>query len=141
MTTIKAKPKAGYKIKPTMRHKRVASIIADNDGSIKDMAQVLTRAGYSQTAIDNPQRVLQTKGFRQIADEVGLTKDFILKALQEDIAGKPLQRTGELALASKIHGMLDKSEETEEREIEVSWMQEDTSQNVTDADFTVKEDT
>lgn len=68
--------------------------------------QVLLNAGYSQDVADQPDKVLKAKGFLQLADELGLTENFLTKALVADIKGKPKKRTKELELGFKVRGML-----------------------------------
>lgn len=127
-----------YKITPTSKQRKVAETLAEKGGTL---GEAIREAGYSEITSLTPQKVTESKGFRQIANEIGLTDDFVLKALRDDIEMKPQNRVSELALASKIKGYLfDKPPESEEREIEVSWMQEETPQDaLTDIEYTKKD--
>lgn len=69
-------------------------------------SQVLREVGYSEDVAMQPDKVFKAKGFLQLADELGLTEDFLTKALVADIKGKPKKRTKELELGFKVRGML-----------------------------------
>ncbi|MEA3431451.1 MAG: hypothetical protein U9R01_02055, partial [candidate division WOR-3 bacterium] len=74
-----------------------------NRGNIsKSMKEV----GYEENTCKNPSNLTESKGFKQICKEIGLTDDFITQCLVDDIADKPRNRQPELALAAKMLGLL-----------------------------------
>ena len=87
----------------TQRQKLAVKKILENPGSI---SKAMRDVGYSKNTAKNPSDLTNSKGFKQLCDEVGLTEDFILKALKEDIDLKPQNRKPELELGAKLRGML-----------------------------------
>lgn len=66
---------------------------------------------YSPKTAKTPQRLTDSKGFKEVCDEYGLTDSLILGSLTADIKAKPRNRVQELSLAAKIKGLLvDRSE-------------------------------
>lgn len=61
-------------------------------------------AGYSPSVAEHPQYIEDTKGFQEVAEQIGLTKDFVSSALRDDIEAKPGNRVAELRLASELLG-------------------------------------
>lgn len=89
---------------PTIKQIRAVDKIVENRGNIsKSMREV----GYEENTCKNPKNLTDSKGFKEIADDIGLTDTFIIECLIEDIKGKPKFRQQELQLASKIKGMLN----------------------------------
>lgn len=74
--------------------------------------QALIRAGYSAKTAIAPTKVTESKGFKELCEECGLTDKFILDALITDIKKKPQNRKPELELAVKIKGMIVEKSET-----------------------------
>ncbi len=93
--------------KPTIRQRVAVERIVENGGNV---SKSMREAGYSKETAKTPQKLVNSKGFREIANEIGLTDKYILEKLGEDIEAKPRQRLGELALAAKIKGMLRDNE-------------------------------
>lgn len=104
----------------TLKQRKALDALVVNGGCVKD---AMRKAGYSENTLHTPKKLTESKGFREIADEVGLTDDFILRALQEDIEAKKQNRHAELSLAAKIKGMLrDKVDITSGDEpITIAW--------------------
>ncbi len=96
-----------YVSKPTPRQRLAVERIVENRGNV---SKSMREAGYPAITAKNPKNLTESKGFRQIAEEIGLTDKFILEALGDDIREKPRARLGELALAAKIKGMLRDNE-------------------------------
>ncbi len=67
-----------------------------------NVGEALRKAGYSESIVKNPQTVTQSQGFLSLCDALGLTDDFIVNALQEDISTKKGRRVAELRLASEL---------------------------------------
>lgn len=91
------------KRKPTAKQRRAVEIMVENGGNA---SKAMREAGYSPATAKNPQKLTHTEGFLKLADEVGLTDNFLLKALKDDIDAKPTDRKGELELAMKVKGKL-----------------------------------
>ena len=68
--------------------------------------QVLVKAGYSKNTAIAPDKVFKSKGFLELADELGLTDKLLTTALIFDIKNKPKNRKGELELGFKVKGLL-----------------------------------
>ena|SRR3990167_784736 len=73
------------------------------------MGEILEESGYSPAVVKNPKIVTESKGFQEILDKHGLTRDLIVSSLTMDIKAKPGRRSAELNLASDILGMKKKS--------------------------------
>lgn len=69
--------------------------------------KLLKEVGYAGTTAIAPQKVFESKGFLQLCDDLGLTDDFLTKALVDDIQAKPKRRFKELELGFKIRGRLN----------------------------------
>ena len=87
----------------TKRQKEAFNKSMENYGNIsKSMREV----GYSKNTAKNPKVLTESKGFKELCDEAGLTDNFIIRCLTEDIEAKPRFRQQELSLAAKIKGLL-----------------------------------
>ena len=86
----------------TRKQKLAVAKMVENGGN---MSKAMRDAGYSHKTAKVPSKLTDSIGFRELCDECGLTDDFIINALQEDIAKKPQNRKPELELASKIKGL------------------------------------
>ena len=53
-----------------------------------------------------PQKLTESKGFKELCEEYGLTDELLLKSLVEDIKNKKKNRKPELELGFKIKGRL-----------------------------------
>ena len=87
----------------TRKQRLAVARMVENGGN---MSQAMRDVGYSPQTAKVPSKLTNSIGFREICEEVGLTDDFILKALKEDIEIKKQNRQPELSLAAKIKGML-----------------------------------
>lgn len=67
-------------------------------------SRAMLDAGYSLATAKTPQKLTGSLGFVELCEERGLTDNFLIDALIEDIKAKPGNRTAELALALKIKG-------------------------------------
>lgn len=91
----------------TFKQKRLVDKIIKNNGNFrKSMKEV----GYSESTARVPKVITESKGFKEVCAQKGLTESFIVDALVEDINAKPGNRIGELGLGSKILGLQDKHE-------------------------------
>lgn len=62
-------------------------------------------AGYSPNTAHTPKKVTESDTFIALCDELGLTKNLVVKSLVFDIKKKPAKRSSELSLAADILGM------------------------------------
>ena len=96
----------------TIKQKLAFNKIIENQGNVsKSMREV----GYAFNTAKVPSTNLtKTKGFQELCNEYGLTDDFLVNALVDDIENKPKNRKAELELAFKIKGrmMEEKPENT-----------------------------
>jgi len=72
--------------------------------------QILRDVGYSEAVAAQPHKVFESKGFLALCDEIGLTDDFLTKALYDDIKAKPKRREKELRLAFQVKQKLNDNE-------------------------------
>jgi len=70
----------------------------------KSLGKIAREAGYSEGSSRQPGRIMRAKGTRELADKIGLTEEFLLTCLKEDIKAKPKKRERELDMGFKIHG-------------------------------------
>lgn len=96
------KQKRPYTIRPTQRQIKAAELMVENGGNA---SKSMREAGYSEETAHTPSKLTESKGFLQIAAELGLTDEFITKAIVDDIKAKPGDRSRELALAIKMRGL------------------------------------
>ena len=92
-----------YNIHPKPIQRRAFKNIVENGGNV---SKAMRDAGYSAETAKNPSKLTDTKGFRQLVEEHGLTDEFLASALYEDIKNKPQRRIQELTLAYKLKGRL-----------------------------------
>lgn len=78
-------------------------MMVENGGNA---SQAMIAAGYSPLTAHNPQKLTDSIGFQDLCDELGLTENFLVKALVSDIKKKPKNRKAELELGFKVRGKL-----------------------------------
>lgn len=90
-------------------HKQVlaSQIMVENGGNA---SKAMRDAGYSNSSSKNPMKLTKSKGFNEIMNNLGLTEEFLIPALVEDIKNKPGNRRAELELAFKLKGYLKSSD-------------------------------
>lgn len=95
----------------TEMQKRAVAGTLENLGRERPLSkqEILKNAGYSPAVAKNPDIVLESKGFLELIDFY-LPEDKLLKALNDDIEGKPFNRKAELELAFKLRGRLKETE-------------------------------
>lgn len=86
----------------TIKQKKAVKELVGNGGNV---TKAMKDVGYSKETAHTPQKLTNSKGFKEICKENGLTEQFITKCLYNDIKDKPKNRKGELELASKILGL------------------------------------
>lgn len=97
---------------PTIKQKNAVKKIVENGGNVsKSMRQV----GYSKETAHSPKKLTDSKGFKALCKQYGLTDDLLLGALVDDIKKKKGNRKAEIELGLKVKGRL-----TEKHEIEIN---------------------
>ena len=95
----------------THKQERALQEMVENGGNV---TRAMLQAGYSFNTAHTPSKLTRSKAFREfevICSENGLDAQLIIRALVEDISSKPMNRVGELLLAAKILGLLEKSKQ------------------------------
>jgi hypothetical protein len=87
----------------TIKQELALSNVVENGGNI---TQAMRDVGYSEATVNNPSNLTKSKGFLELCEDSGLTDDFLLQALVQDIQDKKGNRRAELELAFKIKGKL-----------------------------------
>ena len=70
----------------------------------KRLGKIAKKSGYSDTSSEKPGRIIKSKGVRNLADKLGLTEQFLLTCLKDDIQAKKKDRARELDMGFKIQG-------------------------------------
>lgn len=96
----------------THRQRKAAKLVVEavRKGQNITKGEIVKMAGYSDNIALQPSKVTESKGFLAALAELGLTKEFAVSALVEDIRLKPQRRAFELSIAGKWLG-LEKKEE------------------------------
>jgi len=89
---------------PTSKQRKAVEKIVENRGN--SISGAMREAGYEFKTAKNPKNLTESKGYKEVLEEYGLTEGLIVTSLVEDIKKKPQNRTSELQLASKLKGML-----------------------------------
>lgn len=93
-------------VKATVRQRKAVINLVENRGNV---SKAMRDAGYPETTCKNPANLTDSKGFQGLMNELGLTDDFLVQALKEDIGLKKANRKPELELAFKLKGKLKDS--------------------------------
>ncbi len=67
-------------------------------------------ANYAPSVVRKPQVLTESKGYKEVLEEYGLTEELVTTALVADIKAKPKKRFLELSLGSEILGMKKRGE-------------------------------
>lgn len=87
----------------TGKQRKAADAMVENGGNA---SKAMRHAGYSKNTAHTPSKLLDSRGFQALMEDMGLTDAFLLDALQEDIKVKQANRKPELELAFKIKGRM-----------------------------------
>lgn len=87
----------------TEKQKEAIDNMVENGGNV---SKAMEKAGYSKKTAKTPQKLTESKGFKEICEKYGLTDNLIITSLVEDIKKKPQNRKPELELGAKMKGML-----------------------------------
>lgn len=86
----------------TNLQKRAIERVAKNGGNV---SRAMVEVGYSPNTAKTPQKLTQSKGYKELLEEYGLTEGLITRALVADIKSKEGDRVQELKLGAEILGM------------------------------------
>ena len=84
--------------------------LVENGGVV---SRAMIDANYSLATAKTPQKLTESKGFKEICKKYGLTESLILKSLVSDIKKKPKERVKELNLGAEILKLKDKEESSQ----------------------------
>ena len=87
----------------TIRQKIAFAKIVENRGSV---SKAMRESNYALATAKNPKNLTESAGFLELCDEIGLTDNFLTKALVADIKAKKGNRKPELELGYKVRGRL-----------------------------------
>ena len=93
---------------PTIRQRRAFDKIVENGRSV---SAAMREVGYSKNTAIVPQKLTESKGFKELCEEVGLTDNLLVKALVQDIKKKKGNRKAELELGFKVKGRLKEEDD------------------------------
>lgn len=101
----------------TLKQELALEKIVENGGNV---SQAMRDVGYSENTARTPQKLTESRGFRTLCEESGLTDDLLINSLVEDIKEKKGNRRAELELAFKIKGRLVKKEDETDKELKIN---------------------
>lgn len=104
----------------TPKQRAVVAHLVENRGA--SFSKAMTEAGYMPKTVKNPKNVTESKGFIELLEQSGLKLDFLNTALYEDIRHKPRNRYKELELAYRLHGKLDRNQDTPDVSVNIAFM-------------------
>ena len=87
----------------TEKQKLAVDKMVENGGIA---SKAMIDAKYSKNTAKTPSKLTESKGFKELCEERGLTDSLIVDALVEDIKLKPQNRKAELELGAKMKGLL-----------------------------------
>jgi len=90
----------------TIKQEKALEKMVENGGNV---SRAMVEVGYSPNTAKTPQKLTQSKGYRDVLADCGLTEMFIVSNLVNDIIKKPKKRLGELTLASDLLGLRKKA--------------------------------
>jgi hypothetical protein len=76
-----------------------------------NITKAMLEANYSPNTANTPQKLTESKGFKDLMKQYGLTEQLITTSLVEDIKAKPQKRVEELKLGAKVLRMVDEDRE------------------------------
>ena len=88
----------------TDKQQKTLTTIVEAGGNINKV-EAMIQGGYSPNTAKTPSKFYDSPKVMKALEDSGLTESFILKALVEDIKGKPKKRIEELKLGAKIIGL------------------------------------
>ena len=90
----------------TVKQKIAFDKVVENGGNV---TKAMRDVKYAPATYNNPKVLTESKGWKQLCEQHGLTEEFLVSALVEDIKKKPQNRKAELELGLKIIGKLSET--------------------------------
>jgi len=87
----------------TIKQEKALEKMVENGGNA---SQAMRDVGYSENTAKTPQKLTESKGFKELCEDSGLTDLFLIESLVEDIKAKKGNRRAELELGLKVRGRL-----------------------------------
>lgn len=87
----------------TLRQRKAVNNLVKTNGVV---SKAMLAAGYAPSVANQPAVLTQSKAFKELMEEAGLTDDLLLNALVDDIKGKPKRRFKELELGFRVRSRL-----------------------------------
>ncbi len=94
----------------TARQKRAVDKIVENRGVGVSTIMAMPEVGYKPKTAKNPKNLTDSKGYKELLKEYGLTPGLVVRALVSDIKKKPKNRVKELNLGAEILKLKDNNE-------------------------------
>jgi len=100
------------RIKPRLQQINLAKLTLQNPHLIKHgkKKELVALGGYGESVQHTPAKVLESRGYLEALDDLGLTDELLTTSLVEDIKAKPKNRKPELELGFKVRGRLKNDE-------------------------------
>lgn len=86
----------------TIQQRAAFEKLVELGGKSVSRAMRESKLPYSEKTAKTPKKLTESKGFQELCNEFGLTDNFLIEALVNDIREKPRNRKAELELAFKI---------------------------------------
>ena len=107
----------------TIKQEKALDNLVGNGGNV---TKAMRDAKYSENTLNTPQKLTESKGFKALCEERGLTDDLLIDALVEDIKEKKGNRKPELELGFKVKGnLIDKNESETKVNLSISISEEE----------------
>ena len=109
------------KTRPTLKQRVTVDKLVELGGKSVSLAMREARLpngeqAYSDETARNPQKLTESKGFKELCEERGLTDNLLVDALVSDIKSKKGKRVKELELGFKVKGKIKNNEEPDTQE-------------------------
>lgn len=86
----------------TVQQRAAFEKLVEIGGKSVSRAMRESKLPYSEKTAKTPKKLTESKGFQELCNEFGLTDNFLIEALVNDIREKPKNRKAELELAFKV---------------------------------------
>ena len=83
----------------TIKQKLATKNVVGNGGNV---TKAMRDAKYAEATLNTPQKLTESKGYKEELANYGLTEELVKSSLVEDIEKKPQRRSQELGLAADI---------------------------------------
>lgn len=108
-----------YNTKPSAKQKLAFKNTCENLSTGESLEKALLKANYKPSIAKHPQIVLQSKGFKQLCQDNGLSESIVISMLAQDLKDKPRDRSKELTIACKMLGLFKADNEQQSKQIDI----------------------